>query len=148
VKYSNYQSRSTRMVGENWALVGDAAGFIDPVFSSGLAVAFQSADYLAEAVIDGRPRALARYEKKLSRLLGIWHNVIRHFYSGRLLTLFRVGQVVRETFPGRIVDWHFRTHMPKIFTGEDVGNWYSYRLVQFMTKYALAGNDPEELRIR
>ena len=81
------------------------------------------------------------------RLLGIWHRVIHLFYNGRLLTLFRVGQVVRETWPGRMVDWHFRKHMPKIFTGEDVGNSYSYRLVQFMAHHALAGNDPEELRI-
>jgi len=147
VRYSNYQSRSTRMTGANWALVGDAGGFVDPVFSSGVAIAFQSADYLSQALLDGRAKALAAYERKLTRLFGIWHTVIGLFYNGRLLTLFRVGQVVRETFPGRLVDWHFRRHMPKIFTGEDVGNFYSYRLVRFMSQYALAGNDPEELRI-
>ena len=36
MEYTNYQLVSERMVGENWALVGDTAGFIDPVFSSGL----------------------------------------------------------------------------------------------------------------
>ena len=32
VKYTNYQLRHTRGVGENWALLGDAFGFVDPVF--------------------------------------------------------------------------------------------------------------------
>ena len=50
VKYSNYQSRCTRGVGENWALAGDSYGFVDPVFSSGMLIALQSADWLAEAI--------------------------------------------------------------------------------------------------
>jgi len=73
--------------------------------------------------------------------------VIRWFYDGRLLTLFRVGQYVRETWPGRLVDFHFRKHMPKIFTGEDVTNRYSLALVSFMVKHGLARNDPRALQI-
>ena len=62
VKYSNYQSRATRGVGPNWALAGDSFGFVDPVFSSGMLIALQSADWLAEALRKGTTRALARYE--------------------------------------------------------------------------------------
>jgi len=148
VKYSNYQARSTRGVGENWALVGDAFGFVDPVFSSGALVAFKSAELLAEALTSADPRALARYEQEVMYNLDTWHKVIRWFYDGRLLTLFRVGQYVRETWFGRLVDFHFRKHMPKIFTGEDVTNRYSVALVGFMVKHGLAGNDPQELQIR
>ncbi|MDH3518989.1 MAG: tryptophan 7-halogenase [Myxococcales bacterium] len=147
VRYTNYQARTTRGVGENWALVGDAFGFVDPVFSSGALVAFQSADLLARAVVSGDPAALARYEKEVMRNLDTWHRVIRWFYDGRLLTLFRVGQYVRETWPGRLVDFHFRKHMPKIFTGEDVTNRYSLALVSFMVKHGLARNDPRALQI-
>jgi flavin-dependent dehydrogenase len=148
VRYTNYQSRAARGAGENWALVGDAFGFVDPVFSSGVLIAFQSAGWLAEAVLAGTPQAMARYEERVSHNLKIWHQVIHWFYDGRLLTLFRVGEYVRKTWRGRLVDWHFRKHMPKIFTGEDVTNRYSFNLVHFMVKYALAGNDPEELRIQ
>ena len=67
--------------------------------------------------------------------------------DGRLLTLFRVGQWVQKTLLGRMLDFHFRKHMPRIFTGEDATNRYSLGLVSFMTQYGLAGNDPEALRI-
>ena len=67
VRYSNYQSRAARGVGRNWALVGDTFGFVDPVFSSGLLIAFQSAERLANALIDGSERALAGYEKESLR---------------------------------------------------------------------------------
>jgi len=147
VRYTNYQSRTTRGVGENWAMVGDAFGFVDPVFSSGVLLAFQSADWLAAAVLTGTPKAMADYEKRVLHNLTIWHQVIGWFYDGRLLTLFRVGDFVRKTWRGRLVDWHFRKHMPKIFTGEDVTNRYSFNLVHFMVKHALAGNDPAELQI-
>ena len=92
----------------------------------------QSADWLAEALEKGTPRALARYEKKVSHNLACWQRVIGWFYDGRLLTLFRVGEYVRNTLPGRLLDFHFRKHMPRIFTGEDATNAYSLGLIQFM----------------
>jgi len=147
VRYSNYQSRATRGAGENWALVGDAFGFVDPVFSSGLLVAFQSADWLTRALLAGTPRAMERYEKKVMNNLSRWHQVISWFYDGRLLTLFRVGQFVQETRMGKLMGWHFRKHMPRVFTGENVTARYSFGLLEFMVKHALAENDPELLRI-
>jgi flavin-dependent dehydrogenase len=148
VKYTNYQSRATRGVGENWALAGDAFGFVDPVFSSGGLLAFQSADLLARALLDDAPDALAGYEREVMHNLDAWHKVIGWFYEGRLLTLFRVGQTVRNTWYGRLMDFHFRKHMPKLFTGEGVTNRYSLGLVGFMVKYGLAGEDHRELQIR
>jgi flavin-dependent dehydrogenase len=148
VKYSNYQSRSTRGVGPNWALAGDSFGFVDPVFSSGMLIAMQSAEWLAEALRKGTPSALARYEKRMAHNLTCWQRVIGWFYDGRLLTLFRVGEYVRHTLPGRLLDFHFRKHMPRIFTGEDATNPYSLALIQFMVNYGLAENDPDALRIR
>ena len=147
VKYSNYQSRCTRGVGENWALAGDSYGFVDPVFSSGMLIAMQSADWLAEALVKGTPRALARYDARMTHNLTCWHRVIGWFYDGRLLTLFRVGEYVRNTRVGKLMDFHFRKHMPRIFTGENATHPYSLGLIQFMVNHALAGNDPDELRI-
>jgi len=147
LSYSNYQLRSKRGVGENWALVGDCFGFVDPVFSSGALIAFQAAEALAAALVDGSPRALADYERKTLHTLAAWQRVIGYFYDGRLLTLFRVGRYVQSTRLGKLVDFHFRKHMPRIFTGEDATNRYSLGLVDFMARRGLAGNDPRELRI-
>ena len=147
VRYTNYQSRAARGVGSNWALVGDTFGFVDPVFSSGLLIAFQSADLLAKALIDGSERSLSCYEKETLRNLEAWQRVIGWFYDGRLLTLLKVGQFVRSTFLGKLVDFHFRKHMPRIFTGEDATNRYSLGLVEFMVNHGLARNDPSELRV-
>jgi hypothetical protein len=147
VRYSNYQSRTARGVGSNWALVGDTFGFVDPVFSSGLLIAFQSADLLAKALTDGSESALAYYEKETLRNLEAWQRVIGWFYDGRLLTLLKVGQFVRGTWVGKLLDFHFRKHMPRIFTGEDATNRYSLGLVEFMVNHGLASNDPTELRV-
>jgi len=147
VRYTNYQSRCTRGVGENWALAGDSFGFVDPVFSSGMLLAFQSADWLAQALLKGTPRALAHYERRMLHNLACWQRVIGWYYDGRLLTLFRVGQWVRETPIGRLMDFHFRKHMPRIFTGENATHPYSLALIQFMANYGLAGNDPNDLRV-
>jgi hypothetical protein len=147
VRYTNYQSRAQRGVGPNWALVGDTFGFVDPVFSSGVLIAFQSADLLATALIDGSERALAFYEKETARNLEAWQRVIGWFYDGRLLTLLKVGAFVRSTALGKLVDFHFRKHMPRIFTGEDATNRYSLGLIEFMVNHGLARNDPSELRV-
>lgn len=147
MKYSNYQLRATRGVGENWALVGDAFGFVDPVFSSGLLIAFESADDLAKAILANTPRAFKQFEKRTLFSLAAWQRVITYFYSGQLLTLFRVGEVVRHTPIGKVMDFHLRKYMPRIFTGEASRSRYSIGLVSFMSEYGLAGNDPEPLRI-
>jgi len=44
-----------RACGDGWALLGDAAGFADPVTGEGIYYALRSAELFAEAVIEGRP---------------------------------------------------------------------------------------------
>jgi len=60
MEYSNYQLVSSRMVGDGWALAGDTAGFIDPVFSSGLFIGMHGAISLAEAIRKGTKEAFQR----------------------------------------------------------------------------------------
>ena len=47
--------------GEGWALLGDAAGFADPVTGEGIYYALRSAELFAEAFLAGRPE---EYEKR------------------------------------------------------------------------------------
>ncbi|MFN2376654.1 MAG: NAD(P)/FAD-dependent oxidoreductase [Candidatus Binatia bacterium] len=147
VRYSNYQLAAGRGYGENWALVGDAFGFIDPVFSSGALIAFESARDLAQALLSGRPEALAEWEREVLKRFDAWRRVIDIFYNGRLLTLLKMGDRIRRTIPGKLMDWHFRKHMPRVFTGEGVTNAYSLGLLTFMAEHALWNNNPERLRI-
>ena len=44
-----------RASGEGWALLGDAAGFADPVTGEGIYYALRSAEIFAEAFLEGRP---------------------------------------------------------------------------------------------
>lgn len=44
-----------RACGDGWALLGDAAGFADPVTGEGIYYALRSAELFADAVIAGRP---------------------------------------------------------------------------------------------
>ena len=50
MEHANYQLVSERIIGDGWVLVGDTAGFIDPVFSSGLLIGLQGAELLAETI--------------------------------------------------------------------------------------------------
>ena len=70
---ADFSYRNSQLTGDRWMLAGDAAGFIDPVFSSGVFLAVlggeQCADILHE-VLD-RPKAkrrlFARYGKASTR---------------------------------------------------------------------------------
>jgi len=148
VRYSNYQLRATRGAGDGWALVGDAFGFIDPVLSSGLLIGLDGAKNLARAILSGRPAQMRKYQSRAIRLLDDWTRIVDAYYSGRLFTLFQVGKYVQNTRFGKMVDFHFRKHMPRVFTGEASDSRYSMAVVDFMLKYGLAGNDPEEFRVR
>ena len=148
VRYTNYQLRSTRGTGPNWALIGDAFGFIDPVLSSGLLITFDGARALADAIVAGTPRAFKRFEARVIRNLDDWTRIVDAYYSGRLFTLFKVGEYMKNTFIGKRVDFHFRKHMPRVFTGEATDSRYSMTMVDFMLHYGLAGNDPDEFAVR
>ena len=41
------------MAGNGWVLVGDAFGFLDPLYSSGVLLALKSGEYAADAIADG-----------------------------------------------------------------------------------------------
>lgn len=49
---SDFSYRSTRLAGDGWILTGDAFGFLDPVYSSGLMLALRSGEWAADAVHD------------------------------------------------------------------------------------------------
>ena len=46
---SDYTYRATRCAGDGYVLVGDAFGFMDPIYSSGVLLAFKSGELAADA---------------------------------------------------------------------------------------------------
>jgi geranylgeranyl reductase family protein len=53
-----------RACGDGWALLGDAAGFADPVTGEGIYYALRSAELFADAIIAGRPDDYERLWRK------------------------------------------------------------------------------------
>ena len=49
----DYSYRSKQVAGDGWVLVGDAFGFLDPLYSSGVLLALKSGDMAADAVVEG-----------------------------------------------------------------------------------------------
>ncbi len=148
LEYANYQLVSERMVGSNWALVGDTAGFIDPVFSSGLFLGMQGAFLLADAIQQGTPSALQRYERATRHHLEIWHEIVDYWYNGRLFTCFKVGEKRRDTWLVKMISPHLSKHLGRIFGGAASQSAYSIGLLRFAMKYGLEDEDPEQFRVK
>jgi flavin-dependent dehydrogenase len=148
MEYTNYQLVSTRLVGDGWALVGDTAGFIDPVFSSGLLIGLTSAVELAGAIRDGAAQAFKNYERGVIHHLKTWHEIVSYFYDGRMFTSFRVGQIMRKNLLIRLSFPHINKHMGRIFTGAAGKSPYSMAMMRFLMKYGLKNEDPKAMAIR
>ena len=148
MEYSNYQLVSSRVAGDGWALVGDTAGFIDPVFSSGLFIGMRSAMALAEAIRAGTPDAFRRYEQEVIHHLRTWHEIVGYYYSGRLFTCFQVGEMLRDRLLVRLSFPHINKHMGRIFSGAASSSPYSMGLLRFAMKHGLKDEDPRALMIR
>jgi 1H-pyrrole-2-carbonyl-[peptidyl-carrier protein] chlorinase len=88
----NYSYQLDQVCGNGWLAIGDAARFIDPIFSSGVSVAMHTARFASERICAalesgdcGRSTFLP-YEDKLLAGAAIWDDFIRLFY--RLLPSF------------------------------------------------------------
>jgi len=49
----DYSYRATEVAGDGWVLVGDAFGFLDPLYSSGVLLALRSGEMAADAISEG-----------------------------------------------------------------------------------------------
>ncbi|MEM7409389.1 MAG: NAD(P)/FAD-dependent oxidoreductase [Myxococcota bacterium] len=148
MRYTNYQLQTQQVFGPGWALVGDAFGFVDPVFSSGLLIGLDGAYTLSRALLSKRKDALARYEAHVRKQLTNWHRVVRYFYDGRLFTLFQIGDDLSDRWFSKPMNFHFRKHMPRVITGEATTHPYSMGLLDFMVNNALLDRDPAEFAVR
>src|SRR5687768_2195869 len=71
-----------RVCGEGWVLLGDAAGFADPVTGEGIYYALRSAELFAEAFLEGRPESYEeRWRTDFGRELQRAAEMRRRFYG-------------------------------------------------------------------
>jgi flavin-dependent dehydrogenase len=84
---SDFSYRNRRLAGDRWLLAGDAAGFIDPVFSSGVFLAImsaeQAADALEEVLRDERKRArlFKKYSRTVNRVMDVYLTFVNSWYN-------------------------------------------------------------------
>jgi len=88
---SGYAANVTSMYGKGYALLGNAAEFLDPVFSSGVTIAMRSASMAAKVLdrqLDGKPVDWqAEFEQPLRRGVDTFRAYVRAWYDGRFQDL-------------------------------------------------------------
>jgi flavin-dependent dehydrogenase len=78
--------RTRRIMGNNWAMAGDAAACVDPLTGEGLYYALRSGDLLAQALMDGQPQAYPeRLRAAFSADLEFAANIARRIFRGTIL---------------------------------------------------------------
>ncbi len=87
-----YAANVTAMHGPGFALLGNAAEFLDPVFSSGVTIAMRSAS-MAVRVLDRQLRGAAvdwsrDFERPLRVGIDCFREFVSAWYDGRLLEIF------------------------------------------------------------
>ncbi len=91
---SDFSYSNRRLVGPRLLRVGDAAGFMDPIFSSGVYLACHSGQLAAQLVTDSLAagddgaRRLKRYEKQVNRAMNYFWEMVEGFYTQPFLELF------------------------------------------------------------
>jgi len=88
----DFSFRMSQIAGPNFALVGDSAGFLDPIFSTGVFMAMKAGDLAAPAIAErlrgGSTRGLETYARKVNRGLDEYLRFIERFYDREFLEVF------------------------------------------------------------
>ncbi len=136
----DYSYRSVRLAGERWLLAGDAAGFIDPVFSTGVFMALHSGEQAAAAIETamtqprrGR-RAFARYERKVHAIMDLYLRFVTAWYQPEFIEIFvnperhlKLPQAINSVLAGNLgASWAVKWRM-ELF----------YLLVKLQKRFAL-----------
>ncbi|HEX2910962.1 MAG TPA: NAD(P)/FAD-dependent oxidoreductase [Chloroflexia bacterium] len=88
----DYSYAMKQICGDNFALVGDAARFVDPIFSTGVSIALNSARFISRDILQAaeignfRKESFNTYETTLRRGTKNWYEFISVYY--RLNVLF------------------------------------------------------------
>ncbi|HXU77023.1 MAG TPA: NAD(P)/FAD-dependent oxidoreductase [Methylomirabilota bacterium] len=91
---TDFSYYNRRLVGPRLLRIGDAAGFMDPIFSAGVYLAMYSGKLAAQAVLaslvrgDDGARRLKVYEKRVFRGMMYYWEMVEAFYTTPFMELF------------------------------------------------------------
>jgi flavin-dependent dehydrogenase len=103
----DYSYRARKVAGDGWVLIGDAFGFLDPLYSSGVLLALRSGEMAADATVEGLQKGdlsaaqLGKWGLSFNQGVDRMRRLVCEYYQG-----FNFGQFVRR-YPdlrGRITD--------------------------------------------
>jgi FADH2 O2-dependent halogenase len=81
----DYSYKMDEFAGPGWLLVGDAARFVDPIFSSGVSVAMRSGQFASQAIeralLGDETEAFGEYQETVDRGVQIWYEWITLYYK-------------------------------------------------------------------
>lgn len=123
----DYTYRASQAAGDGWVLVGDAFGFLDPLYSSGVLLALKSGELAADAIVaalhagDTSRARLSTWEAGYLEGMNRMRRLVCEYYNG-----FSFGKFVRR-FPhhrGGITDLLigdlFKNQLDQVFHDIDV----------------------------
>ncbi|WP_394796923.1 NAD(P)/FAD-dependent oxidoreductase [Armatimonas sp.] len=108
----DYSYRCTQAAGNGWVLVGDAFGFLDPLYSSGVLLALKSGQLAADAVVEGLEKGdvseaqLGKWGPDFNKGVDRMRRLVCEYYEG-----FSFGQFIK-TYP------HLRNTMTDLLIGD------------------------------
>ncbi|MCV9387200.1 NAD(P)/FAD-dependent oxidoreductase [Reichenbachiella ulvae] len=89
---NDYTNSATKLYGHRFALAGNTTGFIDPVFSSGVAIATESAIKSAKLIErelnGGKPDWEMEYVAHMKQASEVFRAVVETWYNGDLQKIF------------------------------------------------------------
>ncbi len=91
---ANFSYRATPTVADRFVAIGDAVTFIDPIFSTGVYVAMQSAELVAAVIVEGfrrgrlRARAFEGYRRRIAAGTALFFDFIDRYYDPAFLDVF------------------------------------------------------------
>jgi flavin-dependent dehydrogenase len=93
----DYTYRCEKVAGDGWVVIGDAFGFLDPLYSSGVLLALKSGQMAADAVVEGLQRGdlsaaqLGKWGTTLNQGIDRMRRLVCEYYNG-----FSFGKFVRQ----------------------------------------------------
>ena len=112
--YTAAALRAMRFSGGDWAVVGDAAGLVDPITGEGLYYALRSGELCAAALLAGRIGDYGRaLRAEVLPDLELAARIARRFYTGRFLG----GEVIERMIQFTARSRRFQGLMADLFAG-------------------------------
>jgi flavin-dependent dehydrogenase len=89
---ADFSYHNRKLASERLLRVGDAAGFMDPIFSAGVYLAMWSAKIAAQNISksleDGSTAHVRTYDRRVLKAMKIYWRLVEHFYTNHFMDLF------------------------------------------------------------